>query len=125
MAKKQPAELPTFDAIEQIMKDKYLIKCINDQVKYFNKQRAEVSRNGFLKLRPSPIDVLIAKNAFNAKGITTEHIEIHYKRSTLPAVVRDFIMFLMTECIEKTFKHYQTLFQKQNNKTLKSKKNGN
>jgi len=117
-------QLPTFDTVEQLMADTFLLNLIAEYIADFTEKRNEVSEGGKKKLKRNPIDFLIEMNKFNEKSITAEYIEIHYKRSALSGSVREFISYLVIECIGKTFQHYEVLFQKQNKNTSKSKKNG-
>lgn len=118
---KQHVELPSFDTVEQLMADTYLLNCITAKIKEFTDIRDKASEGGTIKLKRNAIDFLMDLNQFNEKSIATEYIEIHYKRSKLPGTVRELISFLVVECVDKTFKHYDVLFQKQNRKPIKSK----
>ena|ERR1035437_76183 len=122
---KQHVELPSFDTIEQLMADSYLLKCISEKIIEFTDIRYKASEGGKIKLKRNAIDFLMDLNQFNEKSIATEYIEIHYKRSKLPGTVRELISFMLHECVGKTFKHYDVLFNKQNKITSKTKKNGN
>jgi hypothetical protein len=111
MAKqKQPIELPKFETVEELMNDSYLHQSISDKVTHFNTERARVSNNGKLKLKSSPIDTLITLDKFNAKSISAEYLNIHYKTSELRSAVREFITYLINECVGETFKHYNDLY---------------
>ena len=118
-------ELPSFETVEQLMADSYLHKCISDVITEMTAERDKVSEGGKIMLKRNAVSFLIEMNKFNAQFIASEYIEIHYKRSKLSGGVREFITYLINECTGKTFKHYETLFQKQNKKTSKSNKNGN
>ena len=122
MAKqKQPIELPKLETVEELMNDSYLHQCISDKVTHFNTERARVSNNGKLKLKSSPIDTLITLDKFNAKSISAEYLNIHYKTSELRSAVREFITYLINECVGETFKHYNDIYEEQNNQPLKDK----
>jgi len=122
---KKSIDLPTFNSVEEIMADAFFLKCIDDMITDMNSDRDKVSEGGKIKLKRNAISFLIDMNRFNSTCIASDFIEIHYKRSTLPGAAREFISYFVVECIDKTFKHYEILFQKQNKKTSKSKKNGN
>ena len=115
-------ELPTFDTVEQIMADNYLISRVQEKIDHINAERNRVSEGGKKKLRASPVEFLVNMNKFNAEFITSEYIDIHHKRSELPFSIREFITLTIQECVGETFKHYESLFQKQNKKTSKTKK---
>lgn len=85
-------------------------------------ERDKVSEGGKLKLKRDAVSFLIDMNKFNAESIATEYIEIHFKRSKLSGAIREFISFLIVECVGDTFKHYDALFNKQNKKATKTKK---
>jgi len=119
-SKKQPIELPKFETVEELMNDSYLHQCISDKVTHFNTERARVSNNGKLKLKSSPIDQLIIMDMFNAKSISKQYLHIHYKVSVLPSAVREFITYLINECVGETFKHYNDIYEEQNNQSLKA-----
>ena len=121
---KQPKTLtlPTFNTVEDIMANAYLLKCIEKLITEMMAERDKVSEGGKLKLKRDAVSFLIDMNKFNAESIAAEYIEIHYKRSKLSGSIREFISFLVVECVGDTFKHYEILFQKQNKKTSKSKK---
>ena len=121
----QPAktpELPSFETVEQIMADSYLLECISKLITEMMAERDKVSEGGKRKLRRDAVSFLIDMNKFNDQFIASEYIEIHYKRSKLSCAIREFISYLVVECVDDTFKHYELLFQKQNKKTLKTKK---
>ena len=92
------------------MNDSYLHQCISDKVTHFNTERARVSNNGKMKLKSSPIDQLIIMDMFNAKSISKQYLNIHYKVSVLPSAVREFITYLINECVGETFKHYNDIY---------------
>lgn len=117
-------ELPTFDTVEQLMADKYLISRVQEKIDHINAERDRVSEGGKKKLKASPVEFLVKMNKFTPEFITTEFIEVHHKRSNLSMVIREFITLTIQECVGETFKHYELLFQKQNKKTSKSKNHG-
>ena len=117
-------KLPSFDTVEQLMADEYLIGRVQSIIDDMSAARDRVSEGGKIKLRPSPVEFMVQMNKFNADFITTEYIEIYNKRSKLNYSFREFITYLINEAVGETFKHYETLFQKQNKKTSKSTKNG-
>ena len=121
---KQPKTLtlPTFNTVEDIMADAYLLKCIEKLITEMMAERDKVSEGGKLKLKRDAVSFMIDMNKFNAESIATEYIEIHYKRSKLSGSIREFISFLVVECVGYTFKHYDALFNKQNKKSTKTKK---
>jgi len=121
---KQPKTLalPTFETVEQIMTDAYFLKCVDKTIAEMMAERDKVSEGGKLKLKRDAVSFLIDMNKFNSQSISTEYIEIHYKRSKLSGAIREFINFLVVECVGDTFKHYESLFQKQNKKSTKTKK---
>lgn len=114
--------LPTFDTVEQLMADKYLISRVQEKIDHINAERDRVSEGGKKKLRASPVEFLVKMNKFTAEFITGEFIESHYKRSNLSSAIREFITLTIQECVGETFKHYESLFQKQNKKAAKTKK---
>lgn len=118
-------ELPVFLDVEQLMADTFFLKCLANQITDINNDRDKVSEGGTVKLKRNHVTLLIELGIFNEKSIASEYLKIHYKRSVLPGMVREFISYLVAECVDKTFKHYEVLSQKQNKKTLKSKKNVN
>jgi len=115
-------QLPTFDTVEQLMSDTFLLNLIAEHITEFVSKRNEISEGGKIKLKRNPIDFLIEMNKLNENSIATEYIEIHYKRSVLSGSVREFISYLVIECIGKTFQHYDVLYKKQNKKQSKIKK---
>jgi len=115
-------ELPTFDTVEQLMADKYLISRVQEKIDHINAERERVSEGGKKKLKASPVEFLVKMNKFTAEFITTEFIEVHHKRSNLSGAIREFITLVTQECVGETFNHYESLFQKQNKKTSKTKK---
>ena len=121
---KQPKTitLPTFNTAEDVMADAYLLKCIQDTINEMLAERDKVSEGGKIKLQRNAVSLLIDLNKFNAEFIASEYIRIRNKGSFYPTVVREFISFMVVECVDKTFKHYENLFQKQNKKTSKTKK---
>lgn len=114
--------LPTFNTVEDIMGDAYLLKCVDKIITEMLAERDRVSEGGKLKLKRDAVSFMIDMNKFNAESISTEYIEINYKRSKLSGAIREFISFLVVECVGDTFKHYEALYQKQNKKTLNLKK---
>ncbi len=117
---KQPKiqNLPTFDTIEQIMADKYLHKCITKALDQILEDRKRVSENGKIKLKRNAVNFLMDMNKFNAISIADEYVHIYYKRSVLSSAIREFISFIVVDSVDKTFKHYEILSQKQNKKNL-------
>lgn len=114
-------KLPSFQTVEQLMADTYLKGRVQATIDEMNAERNKVSENGKKKLKASPVETLVKLDKFNADFITTEYIEIHYKRSKYPFEVREFITYMIQECVGDTFKHYEALFQKQQRKTTKTK----
>lgn len=121
---KQPKtpDLPTFETVEQLMSDDYFLKCVDKTITEMLAERDKVSEGGKLKLKRDAVSFLIEANKFNSEFIVSEYIEIHYKRSKLSGAIREFISFLVVECVGDTFKHYESLFQKHNKKITKTKK---
>ena len=117
------AKLPSFETVEQLMADAYLKSRVQSIIDDMNADRDRVSEGGKKKLKSSPVEFLVNMNKFNADFITTEYIEIHNKRSVLPMIIREFITYLINECVGETFKHYNALYEKQNKKTSKAKQN--
>lgn len=119
MSKTKKTELPSFETIEQLMADTYLIGRVQEKIDFINAERLRVSQGGTRKLKSSTVELLIQANKFNAEFIIGEFINIHYKRSKLYFAVREFIMLTIQECVGETFRHYESLFQKQQRKTSK------
>ena len=117
-------ELPTFDTVEQLMADKYLISRVQEKIDHINAERDRVSEGGTKKLKASPVEFLVKMNKFTAEFITGEFIEIHYKRSNLSSAIRELITYTIQECVGETFNHYESLYQKQQRKTSKTKQHG-
>ena len=115
-------ELPTFDTVEQLMADKYLISRVQEKIDFINAERDRVSEGGKKKLKASPVEFLVKMNKFTAEFITGEFIEVHHKRSNLSGAIREFISLTVQECVGETFNHYESLYQKQQRKTTKTKK---
>lgn len=116
--------LPKFDTIEQLMADKYLISRVQEKIDHINAERDRVSEGGTKKLKASPVEFLITVNKFTPEYITTEYLEIYHKRSKLNFSFREFITLTIQECVGETFKHYESLYQKQQRKTTKTKNHG-
>ena len=115
-------ELTSFETVEQLMADKYLISRVQEKIDHINAERDRVSEGGKKKLKPSPVEFMVNMNKFNAEFITSEYIDIHHKRSELQFSIREFITLTIQECVGETFKHYEALYQKQQRKTNKAKK---
>ena len=105
-------ELPSIETVEQLMADSFLKGRVQATIDDMNAERERVSEGGKIKLRPSSVEFLVKMNKFTADFITTEYIEIHNKRSNLSSGIREFISYLIRECVGETFKHYEILFQK-------------
>ena len=114
-------ELPSFDTVEQLMADKYLMSRVQEKIDFINKERDRVSEGGKKKLRASPVEFLFKLNKFTVEYITTEYIKIHYKKSNLSFAIREFITLTIQECVGETFKHYEAIYQKQQRKNAKKK----
>lgn len=114
-------ELPSFETVEQLMADKYLISRVQEKIDHINAERDRVSEGGKKKLKPSPVEFMVKMNKFNAQFITSEYIELHHKRSKLQYSIREFITFTIQECAGETFNHYEFLYQKQQRKNAKTK----
>lgn len=122
MSKTKKAELPSFETIEQLMADTYLIGRVQEKIDFINAERLRVSQGGTRKLKSSTVELLIQANKFNAEFIISEFVNVHYKRSKLYFAVREFITLTVQECVGETFRHYESIFQKQQRKTAKTKK---
>jgi len=66
---KQHVELPSFDTVEQLMDDTYLLKCISEKITEFTDIRDKTSEGGKIKLKRNAIDFLMDLNQFNEKSI--------------------------------------------------------
>lgn len=117
-------KLPSFENIEQLMADEYLLGRVQEKIDFINSERKRVSEDGKKKLKPSPVESLVKMNKFTANFIASEYVKIHYKKSSLNSSLREFITYTMYECVDETFNHYEKLFAKQNKKNSKTNPNG-
>lgn len=117
---KNPA-LPSFETVEQLMADTYLKGRIQANIDDIMAERNRVSEGGKKKLKASPVETLIKLNLFTPEFFTSEYLEVSNKRSKYPFEIRELITYMIQECVGDTFKHYESLFDKQQRKTAKSK----